>query len=114
MVVFHAGVQAQEFLRAFLPSEPLLTSFLTSCETVRLFDQIVAAGCGDHLLVVDVGQAWYLSDCGTVAPQLIGVDDLWNVIFIQKPSQEGLRSLGVAVALKKDVEHEAVLVDRSP
>ena len=77
---------------------------------MRLFNQIVAARRKDHLLVVDVDQAWDLPHRSAVTPQLIGVDDLRNVIFIQKPGQEGFRGLGVAVALQQNFEHEAVLM----
>ena len=42
------------------------------------------------------------------------MDDFWNIVFSQQPGQEGLRSLGVAVPLKQDIEHEAVLVYCSP
>jgi hypothetical protein len=52
--ILNAGVQTQKFLRSFPPLEPLLVSLLTSCGTVRMFDQVVAARATDHLLVVDV------------------------------------------------------------
>ena len=42
------------------------------------------------------------------------MDDLWDIVFSQQPGQEGLRSLGVVVPLKQDIEHEAVLVYCSP
>ena len=81
---------------------------------MRLFNQIVAARRGDHLLVVDVDQASDLLDRSAVTPQLIGVNDLWNIVFTQKPDQEGFRSFSVPVALKEDIEHETVLVHCSP
>ena len=77
---------------------------------MRLFNQIVAARRKDHLLVIDVDQARDLPDRGDVTPQLIGVNDFWDIIFAQKPGQEGFRGLGVLVALKEDVEHEAMLM----
>ena len=67
----------------------------------------------DHLLVVDVDQAGYLSDRSFVTPQLIGVNDLWDIVFTKEPGQEGLRGLSIPVMLKRDVEYEAVLVDCS-
>ena len=79
-----------------------------------LFNQIVAARRGDHLLVVDVDQAGDLPDRSTVAPQLIGVNDFWDIVFTQEPDQEGFRGLGISVALKEDIEHETVLVHCSP
>ena len=112
--VLDSGVQAQKFLSAFPSFESLLLSFLTPCGTVRLFDHVVAPGRGNHLLVVDVDQTGDLPDRGPVAPQLIGVNDLRDVVFTQESRQEGLCSFRVAVPLKENVEHEAVLVDRSP
>jgi len=49
-----AGMETQEFLSAFPPPEPLLTSLLSPCGTVGLFDDVVAPGRGDHLLMVNV------------------------------------------------------------
>ena len=79
-----------------------------------MFDDVVAPGRGDHLLVVDVDQTGELLDRRPVAPELIGVNELWDVVFTQQPGQERLRGLGVAVALQQNFEHEAVLVYRSP
>jgi len=57
---------------------------------VFLLDDIVALGRWDDVLVIDVSQARDLPDHGSVTAQLIGVDDLWDVIFTQQPCQEGL------------------------
>jgi hypothetical protein len=81
---------------------------------VFLLNDVVPPGCGDHLLVVDVDQARDLSNRGSVAAELIGMDDLWDIVFSQQPGQEGLRRFGVPMPLKENVEHEAVLVNRSP
>jgi hypothetical protein len=75
---------------------------------VGLFDHVVAAGRGDHLLVVDASQARELPDRGSIPPQLIGVDDLWDVILTQEASQERFRRFGVSVPLEEDVQHEPV------
>ena len=48
------GVEVQEFLSAFLPLEPLLTSLLSPCGSMFLLNDVVAARCGDHLLVVNI------------------------------------------------------------
>ena len=101
-------------MRAFPPLESLLLSFLTPCRTVGLFNQVITARRGDHLLVVDVDQTGELPDRRPVAPELIGVNDFWDVVFTQQSDQEGFRGLGVAVALQQNFEHEAVLVHRSP
>ncbi len=108
------GVQSQELLSAFPSSEPLLTAFLSPCESVFLLNDVVTPGRGNHLLMIDVRQTRDLPDCGPVTSQLIGMNDLWNVAFSQQPGEEGLRSFGIPMPLKENVEHEAVLVDRSP
>ena len=112
--VGHSGVQVQEFLSAFSSSEPLLTSLLSPCGSMFLFNDVVAARCRDHLLVVDASQARDLPDRGSITPQLIGMDDLWDVILTQEASHERFRRLRVTVPLKEDVKHESVLVHRSP
>ena len=108
------GVQTQELLSAFPPFESLLRSLLSSCRSVFLLNDVVTSGCGDHLLMVDVDQARDLSDRGPVAAELIGMDDLWDIVFSQQTGQEGLRRFGVPMPLKEDVEHETVLVYCSP
>jgi len=79
-----------------------------------LLNNVVAAFRGDHLLVVNICQAWDLPDRGSVTPELIGKDNLWDIVFTQQPGQEGLRRLGTPMPLKENVEHEPVLVYGSP
>jgi len=67
-----------------------------------------------HLPVVDVSQARDLPDRGPVAAELIGMDDVWDIVFSQQPGEEGLRRSSVPMPLKEDVEHEPVLVYCSP
>ena len=114
MKVLDPGVQAQEFLSAFSPSESLLTALLSPCGTVGLFDDVITSGRGDDVLVIDVDQTRDLSDRGSVAAELIGMDDLWNIVFTQQPSQEGLRRFSVPMPLEENVEHESVLVHGPP
>ena len=64
--------------------------------------------------MVDVDQARDLSDRGPVAAQLVGIDDLWDIVFSQQPGQKGLRRFGVPMPLKENVEHEPVLVHGPP
>ena len=66
------------------------------------------------MLVVDLSQAWEVSDRGSITPELVGVNDVWDIIFSQQSGQEGLRRLGIPVPLKENVEHESVLVHCSP
>ncbi len=114
MEVGDPGVEAQEFLSAFPPPEALLTPLLSPCGAVFLLNNVIAAGATDHLLVVDVRQTRDLPDRGPVAAKLVGMDDLWDIVFPQQSGQEGLRSFSVSVPLKENIEHEAVLVDRPP
>jgi hypothetical protein len=79
-----------------------------------LFDDVVTPGRGDHLLVIDVDQAGNLSDRGSVAAELIGMDDLWDIVFSQQPGQEVFRCFGVPMPLEKNVEHEPVFVYGPP
>ncbi len=46
-----------------------------------LLNQVVTAGLGNHRLMVDVSQARDLPNRSSVALELIGMNDLWNVIF---------------------------------
>jgi len=112
--VGHSGVQIQKFLSAFSPSESLLTALLSPCGTVGLFDDVVTSGRGDDVLVIDVDQTWYLSNRGSIAAELIGMDNLWDIVFSQQPCQEGFRRFGVPMPLGENVEHKSVLVHRSP
>ena len=77
------GVQTQELLSAFPLSEPLLNSLLSPCRSVFLLNNIVATCRGDHLLVVDVSQARDLPDRCSITPELVGVDDLRDIVFSQ-------------------------------
>ena len=66
------------------------------------------------MLVVDVDQTRDLSDSRPIAAELVGVNDLWDVVFTQESGQERLRGLGIAVTLEENALHEAVLVHCSP
>jgi len=79
-----------------------------------LFDDVVAPGCGYHLLVVDVDQARDFSDCGSGTAQLIGMDNFWDIIFIQQPGQGGLGRFGVRMPLEENALHDTVLFHGPP
>jgi len=64
--------------------------------------------------MINVGQTRELPNRGSIALKLIGINDLWDVIFTQQVGQEGLRSLRVSVLLKENIEHEPMLVNRPP
>ena len=109
-----SGVQVQEFLSACPSLEPLLTPLLSPCGSMFLLNDVVTSGRGDHLLVVNVDEAGDLSNRGSVTPELIGMDDLWDIVFSQQPGQEGLRRFGIAMPLEENVEHKTVLVHGPP
>ena len=98
--VLDPGMQAEEFLRASSPLKSLLLPLLTSCRTVRLLNHIVAACATDHLLVVDMNQVRKLPDRGSIAPQLVGTDRVWDIVFAEEIAQKDLRGFGISVALK--------------
>jgi len=112
--VFETGMEAEEFLHAFLSLKSLLLSFLTPCGTMGLFNNVVAACRGNHLLVVDRRQSRDCPDRPPVTSELIGTDDLWDGIFAQKLNQKTLCRLRISVPLEQDIQHEAVLVYRLP
>jgi hypothetical protein len=64
--------------------------------------------------VVDVDQAGDLSNRGSTASQLLGVNDFWDIMLTQHPRQEGLRRFSVPMPLKEDIEHEPVLIHGWP
>lgn len=49
-----------------------------------------------------------------VIPEPSSVNDFWNFVSTQEPGQEHLCRGGVAVALEQTIEHDAILVVRSP
>jgi len=108
------GMQAQKRLRSFPSLESKLLFLLVPCGTVRLLDDIIAAGRPDHLLIVDADQARNLPDRGSVAAELVGINHLWDVIFTQEAGQEDLRSFGGPKLLEENVEYEAVLIHSPP
>ena len=100
MEVLDSGVQVEKCLRPSPLLESKLLSLLTPCGTVGLLHNVIAARRGNHLLVIGVDQARKLSDRRPVAPQLIDVNDLWDIVFDQEASQKCLRGFRVAVTLK--------------
>lgn len=52
---------------------------------------------------------------GTIAFELVGDHHPWrSPLRLEQPAQQTPGSLGVAAALNKHVEHEALLVDGAP
>jgi len=112
--VSDSWMHVEEFLRSFSSLESLLLPLLTSCGTVRLLNHVVTARGGDSLLVIDVNEPRDLPDCGSVTPQLVSTDHVWDVVLAKESGQEHPCGFSISVELEKDVEHETVLVHGSP
>jgi len=65
---------------------------------VFLLNDVVTARRRDHLRVVNVSQAGELPDRGSLTPELVGMHDLWDIVFSQQPDQEGFRRFAVPMA----------------
>jgi hypothetical protein len=81
---------------------------------VGSLNQVVAAGCPDDLLMVDLLKCWKFSDGGPITGQLVGADRIWDVEFAEQASRERPCHFGLSVALQQDVEHDPVFVHGSP
>lgn len=81
---------------------------------MRLLNQIVAPGSGNHLTVLCTVKLRQFSDRCTVATKFIRMDRDWNLIRDQKRGKERLRRLCITMFLQKNVQHSAVLVDCTP
>jgi hypothetical protein len=65
------------------------------------------------LPMLDIRQQ--LSLCHGLASQLVGDQDARYILqTLQQPSEEALRRPGVAAALHRDIEHDAMLIDDAP
>ncbi|GGM20074.1 hypothetical protein GCM10010841_30130 [Deinococcus aerophilus] len=79
-----------------------------------LLHEGIAAGGGDDLDVLYGVEHGKLTQCRPIAPQLTGVNDFRHVVFPRQTHEQRLGRLGIAVFLKKDVQHAPVLVHRPP
>ena len=114
MEVRDSGMQGQEFLRSAGIFEANLAPLLLSCGPMRLFDQVIAASSRDHLDVLHSVEHGKFSNRCSITPELIRVDDVWNVIVQQKPSEKGLCCLGISPILQKEVKDRARFIDSPP
>lgn len=90
--------------------EPLHLPFSPPCRLVRDLGAVVEVAA---LPMLDPGQDLPLG--GTIAAKFIGYDDTRHVLqTFEQLLEEPLGCLGIASALHQDVEHDTVLVDRSP
>lgn len=81
---------------------------------MRLLNKVVTPGGGDHLTVLYTVEHGSFPECRSVTPELIGVNDLWYVVFTQQADEKGLGHLSVTVLLKENVQHRSLLVNRPP
>src|SRR5262245_17269161 len=103
-------MSGEEVLRLFGRFEPLHLPLSSSRRSMRVLGTIVEVSA---LSVLDAGKQLTPSDA--IAPQLVGHDHPRNVLqTLQQPPEEALRGVGIAVGLKEDVEHNAILIDGAP
>ena len=79
-----------------------------------LFHKVVAARSGDDLDVLHGVEHREVPNRRPIAPELVRVNDLRNVILAEEAHEKRLGCFGIAVFLKENVQHIPVFVDRSP
>jgi len=103
--VRNATIQGQKFLCPSWFLEAQLTSLLLPGRAMRLFNQIVAARRGNNLELLHSVEQRKRSNGRPVTPQLIGVNDIWDLVVHQQPFEKVFGCLRVAVRLQQDVQH---------
>lgn len=114
MKVRDASVQIEKPLCSSSRPEPALLALLSSCGAMGLLNQVIAASRGHDLDVLHAVEHGKLANGCTIAPELVGMDGDWDVMFAQQPAEEGLGRLSVTVSLKENVQDYAVSIDRPP
>ena len=107
-------MQGEEFLRSPSLFEAELSAFLLACRSMRLLHKVVAAGGGNDLDVLHTVEHSEFPYRSSAAPELIGLNDLWNIIFPQEVREKGCGCSSVAVFLQENVEHVSELVYSPP
>jgi hypothetical protein len=103
-------MSGEEVRRLFGRFEPLHLPLSSSGRPMRVLGSIVQISA---LSVLDARKQLTPSD--TITPQLVGHDHPWDVLqALQKPPEEALRGVAIAPGLNQDVEHNTILIDRSP
>jgi len=108
-----AGRQGQEFLRSSRFLESQLTWLLFPGRAVGLQGQIVAACSSKDLNVHHVVAHRKCSKSGPIAPELVRVYSVWDIVCDQELFKKGLCRVSIPAGLKEDAEHRAGFVDRS-
>ena len=114
MKVRDSGVRGEEFLGSRSSFEAELSTFLLPGRSMRLFHEVVAAGGRDDLDVLRSAEHGEFPRGRPVAPQLIGVDDLWDVVLAQQADEKGLGRFSITVFLEEDVQHVPTFVNCPP
>lgn len=109
-----SGVKGEKFLSSPPSLETESAAFLLPGRSMRVLDQIVATGCGDHLSVVHVVEHGKLPEGCPIAPEFVSVDQLWDVVFPKQADEKGLGGLGVAMFLKQEVQDRPELIHSPP
>jgi hypothetical protein len=101
------GKKALSLPRRF---KSLHLAFSTSCRTMRVLSPIVQISA---LSVFNLGEK--LALCHAVASQLVGHDHARHILkTFQQPSKESFGGFGIPPRLDEDVEHDAILIHRTP
>ena len=107
-------MQGKEFLRSLPSFEAQLASLLLPCGSMRLLDQSVAPGRRHDLDVLHAVEHGKCPHGRPRAPELVGVDDLRNLVLTEQSREEGSCGRRIPVGLEQDVEDGTVLVDGPP
>ena len=107
-------MEVEEFQRPSSPFKAELTAFLLPCRSMRWLDQSGAAGCSHDLNVLHGVEHVEFPQGRPVAPQLVGVNDVWDVVLAEQVDEKGLGRLGIAVFLEEDVQHLPRFIDGPP
>ena len=81
---------------------------------MRLFDRVITAGGRDDLDVLFSVEHRKSSDRGSLAPALVSMNHVWNVILHRKLFQKGDRRLGISPSLQEKVQYRARVINCPP
>ncbi len=87
---------------------------LLSYGVCPLLKHVVAARRGNDLDVFHAVEHRKRSNGRPVTPELIGVNDVWEVVIHQQPFKKGFSRVRVLVVLQHDIQHRAGLIDSPP
>jgi len=112
--VRNADMQGEEFLYSSWFFKAQLASFLLPGGPMGLFNQILAAGSREDLAVLYTMEHEKLPNGRSLAPKLIGVNDVWHVVMYQERVEKSLRRLSLPPILQEKLHHCAGIIDGPP